>query len=277
MKAFDYKDLVQRNLGYIESKTQNRVAESTVLIAGCGIGSTIAEAAVRMGFRKFILIDGDHVSLSNLNRQAYRFSDVGLLKTEALAAHLRSINPEAEIQEVPIYLNADNISQYVAKSDLIFDTVDFLDLPAILALHDQCLLQKKHLITVMAAGWGAGAMYVPPSDRKTAWFRDFFSVPEELSASVTHSQLYAGFFQKIAPYLDPTILNAMATALKTMEDGKPCPAPQVSAGAFAAAALAATMAYRVLSEKPVTAAPELILIDQFGLTAQPGISIGGLE
>ncbi len=277
MKAFDYKELVQRNLGYIEASTQSQIAETRVLIAGCGIGSSIAEAAVRMGFRHFILVDGDHVSLSNLNRQAYRFEDVGALKTTALAALLRSINPEVQIEEVPQYLNAQNIHQYVAKSDLIFDTIDFLDLPAILALHDQCLLQKKPLITAMAAGWGSGAMYVPPSERKTSWFREFFSVPAELSASVTHSQLYAGFFRNLAPHLDPTILEAMSTALKVMKDGKPCPAPQVSAGAFAVASLAMTMAYRILSEKPVTTAPELILIDQFGITARSGVSIGGVK
>lgn len=272
---FNYQELVQRNLGYIETNTQNKIAQTKILIAGCGIGSTIAEAAVRMGFRNFILVDGDEVSLSNLNRQAYRFEDVGTLKTTALAKALRAINPEVEIQEVPFYLNAENIHQYVESSDLVFDTIDFLDLPAILALHDQCLLQKKPLITAVSAGWGAAAMFVPASDRKVSWFREFFSVPEELSASVTHSELYARFFMNLAPHLDPTILTAMSTALKVMEDGKPCPAPQVSAGAFAVASLAVTMAYRFLSGKPISAAPDLMLIDQYGITARSGITIGG--
>ena len=76
--AFDYPTLVKRNLGYISNDVQQKIAGTTLLIAGCGMGSAPAICAARTGFTKFILADGDVVDAHNLNRQFYTHADIGV-------------------------------------------------------------------------------------------------------------------------------------------------------------------------------------------------------
>ena len=189
-----YQELVERNLGYIDKETQNKISRTRLLIAGCGIGSTIAEAAVRMGFRHFTLVDGDTVSQNNLNRQSYRFDQVGKKKAQALAENLKAINPDASVEIVCEYLNLENVKKLVGRSDYIFDTIDFLDLTAILALHDEALKQEKPLITAVACGWGAAAVYVPGQSRHQSWIRDIFHIPNPIPDNMSYVETFSHFF-----------------------------------------------------------------------------------
>ena len=156
-----YHELTLRNTGYIADEVQEKVRATHLLIAGCGIGSSFAEAALRLGFENVTLADGDTVSAHNLNRQNFNAEDIGQSKVQALARRLRAINPAANVREFDAYLNPSNIVEMVAKADLIFDTIDFLDLVAIVALHDECRRQKKPAITALAVGWGAGCVVFP--------------------------------------------------------------------------------------------------------------------
>ena len=72
-----YAELTQRNVGYVSDDLQARIRATRVLIAGCGIGSSFAEAAVRLGFEHITLVDGDTVAATNLNRQTFTAEDVG--------------------------------------------------------------------------------------------------------------------------------------------------------------------------------------------------------
>ncbi len=67
---------------------------STAVIAVCGLGglgSNIAVSLARAGVGKLILIDFDQVDVSNLHRQQYKASQVGLDKTQALSQNLWEI------------------------------------------------------------------------------------------------------------------------------------------------------------------------------------------
>ena len=65
-QAFDYSTFVLRNNGYVSAEVQAKVRESTLMFAGCGIGSAPAIAAARFGFERFILVDGDVVRLEQV-------------------------------------------------------------------------------------------------------------------------------------------------------------------------------------------------------------------
>lgn len=87
-------NIFQRNV----KETTELLACKTVGIAGCGgLGSNIAVALTRAGIGKLVLLDFDIVEESNLNRQYFFQSDIGKLKTEALAEHLININPNIAI------------------------------------------------------------------------------------------------------------------------------------------------------------------------------------
>src|SRR5690349_9979884 len=93
----DYATFTARNRGYVSNDSQLRMRSARLMIAGCGIGSSSAICAARMGFENFVLVDGDVVDAHNLNRQFYDFSDVGRPKVEALKAAILRINPEAKV------------------------------------------------------------------------------------------------------------------------------------------------------------------------------------
>jgi molybdopterin/thiamine biosynthesis adenylyltransferase len=270
----EYDQLFLRNKGYIQPEVQEKIRTTRVLIAGCGVGSTIAEAAARMGFANMTLADGDIIEKHNLNRQAFGHSDIGGKKVTALAKRLKDINPEIKITEVPYWINETNAAELVGNNDLIFDTIDFLDLRTIVAVHDEANKQGKPVISAVSAGWGAAAVYFPPNHSSVSGFRNLFGLPETGSVeNSSYTKHFAVFMERVGMNIDPEVAQAMATALTIMEDGKPCPAPHVSAGSFAVASLSVTIAYRILAEKKVTASPYLILANIGGITSQQGIDL----
>lgn len=73
-----------------------RLAGATVAVFGLGgVGGSCAEALVRGGVGTLVLVDGDTVQESNLNRQAIAFcSTLGQRKVDAMEAMAHDINPE---------------------------------------------------------------------------------------------------------------------------------------------------------------------------------------
>lgn len=267
-----YNLLITRNKDYVAPSVQDKIRTSRLLIAGCGIGSSLAEAAVRLGFEHFILADGDVVDAHNLNRQFYVASDIGRPKVEALANRLRAINPQAKIEEFNDYLNPNNIQGLIERADIVFDTIDFLDLAGIVALHDEAMTQKKHLITALAIGWGGGCIYFPPGSAVT--FRDIFSLPKAGGVeNAGYTATFARVIERLNEKIAPEVVAAVAKALTIMEDGKPCPASQVAPGAFSVGALAATLLVRILAGQPVAPAPMLLIADMPTALTSGGIDL----
>lgn len=269
-----YGDLTLRNAGYVTPELQARIRSTRLLVAGCGLGSTIAEAAVRVGFERIVLADGDEVASHNLNRQAYAAADVGRQKVAALAARLRAINPGAQVREFDGLVGPESAPELVAGSDLVLDTIDFLDLAGITALHDEARRRGRPAISAMAAGWGAVAVYFPAGGACT--FRQLFGLPAEGPVEGrSYVEHFAAVIAKLQGVLMPEVARALAQAFTVMKDGKPCPAPQVAPGAAAVASLAMTAAVRVLAGLPVTAAPRMMVADMFSVCASPGVDLLG--
>jgi molybdopterin/thiamine biosynthesis adenylyltransferase len=269
----DYDELVLRNIGYISPQLQQDIRECRLLIAGCGIGSMLAEAATRLGFEKFILIDGDTVDKHNLNRQDYEAGDVGKPKVSQLAQRIKNINPYVDIQQYNTILAIDNADDIVSDADIVFDTIDFLDLSGIVALHDATRKQDKPMITALAIGWGGACVYFP---KGTEWtFRRIFQLPQSGSVeNASYVEHFEPIIQKLADFIDPQVVEVVGQALTIMQDGQPCPASQVSPGAFTVAALAATMIVRILSGLPVTEAPRMVIADMPTTLTCAGINLG---
>jgi hypothetical protein len=257
--AFNYDTFVTRNSGYVESETQQLIRQRRLLIAGCGLGASTAVAAARMGFQHFVLIDGDTVDAHNLNRQFYDFEDVGMPKVQALKKHLLRINPEAQVEAVQANLDQDNATALVAKVDIIFDTIDFLDLAAILALHTSAQSQGKPVFTALSIGYGAGVLYFPPDTKASLAAiiaHDMASAQGEGDAS--YAAVFGKIMARIGAHLDRQVVEQVAKALTIMEDGRPCPASQIAVGSFTVAALAVSMMHDMLAGKEVPASPHMV-------------------
>ncbi len=101
------------------------VKRATVGIAGLGgLGSTVAIALARLGVGALLLADFDIVEPSNLNRQQYFTDQIGMPKTEALAATLHRINPYLLYRSYPVRLTVENIPILYEKADVIVEALD---------------------------------------------------------------------------------------------------------------------------------------------------------
>lgn len=257
---FDYDIFVTRNKGYVDEAVQQKIRSSTLLIAGCGIGSSVAVCAARMGFRNFVLVDGDVVDAHNLNRQFYDFADIGKPKVEGLKEKILRINPEAKVEAINAYLDPSNTDAIVKKADIIFDTVDFLDLEAILGLHTAAKKYHAELFTALSIGYGAGVLYFPASSAISLvdiMENDVRSAKNEGDES--YANVFSKIMGRIGAHLDKQVVEQVAKALTIMEDGKPCPASQIAVGSFTIAAMAVSMMHDVLAGLPTPTAPTMVV------------------
>ena len=100
-----------RNRLYVSEREQSIIKDYKIFLGGAGIGSIIAECALRFGFEHITIVDGDKIERSNLNRQNYTENDIGRYKAECLAERLLSINPDAQIDFHTEFLTPDNIEE----------------------------------------------------------------------------------------------------------------------------------------------------------------------
>ena len=86
--------------------SMEKLFHSRVAVFGIGgVGSYVAEALARSGVGELVLVDQDTVSLSNINRQLIATHDtLGMLKVEAMAQRIHSINPNALVEVHPFFI-----------------------------------------------------------------------------------------------------------------------------------------------------------------------------
>lgn len=86
-----------------------------------GVGSFAAEALARGGVGHITLVDGDTVSITNINRQLIALhSTVGKEKTAVMAERIVDISPETEVETYPVVYGAEN------RDLLDFSTYDYV-------------------------------------------------------------------------------------------------------------------------------------------------------
>jgi molybdopterin/thiamine biosynthesis adenylyltransferase len=269
-EVIEYAEFIKRNRGYIDSDLQRKIRQTKLLIAGCGVGSTTAEAAIRLGFENITLIDADSVSVHNLNRQCFVASDIGRAKVCALSQRLKAINPNSKITELNAWVATENAHQLVENADFVIDTIDFLDLSAIIALHDECHLQHIPVVSGFSAGMGSVAIFFEPGNPCT--FRSLFDIPASGSVNnMSYVEKFSKVMDTLKNVFDSNVHQAISKSLEIMEDGKPCPAPHLSIGAFSLAALTMTIVVGYLSGRRITAAPQMIIDNLIDLIQKPGI------
>lgn len=110
-----------------------KMKRAHVGIAGLGgLGSNIAAALVRSGIGRLTVADFDTVELSNINRQLYTPSHIGMKKTDALTALLHEIDPFCEIEAHHVRVDADNAALLFGGCDIVCEAFDGAEQKAML-------------------------------------------------------------------------------------------------------------------------------------------------
>jgi hypothetical protein len=179
----------RRNLVAIPDESGERSARSTaagskrVAIVGAGsVGSKVAEALLRSGVHRLVLIDGDVMLPANLERHALDWRDVGFRKVKALKRRLLQIVPGADIEEIADNLNWQRSARThawqvaaFAECDVIVDATG--DVPTALFLGAVADANKRPFVSVEVFEGGIGVLIgtcVPNRDPPYARARSAF-------------------------------------------------------------------------------------------------------
>ena len=153
-------------------------SSATVAICGLGgLGSNIAIALVRAGVGKLILIDFDRVDITNLHRQQYKISQIGMHKTDALTVNLREIAPYIELEVHTERITEDNVITLLQDADIICEAFDDAECKAMLTNTVLSEMPDKYLV----AASGMAGMGVTNSIRTRRITSRFYLCGDETS------------------------------------------------------------------------------------------------
>ncbi len=144
------RHLVLREIG---GAGQQALKAARVLLVGMGgLGSAAAPMLAAAGVGTLGLVDGDTVSLSNLQRQTlYTTADIGRPKVEAAAERLGGLNPEVTLRRHCVMLDVDTASALVEGYDLVLDGTD--DFATRFAVNAACVEAGRPLVSGAIERW----------------------------------------------------------------------------------------------------------------------------
>ena len=122
-------------------------SSATVAICGLGgLGSNIAISLARAGVGRLILIDFDRVDISNLHRQQYKATQIGMYKTDALAENLKEIAPHISLEMHIERITEDNAVKLLQGADIVCEAFDDAECKAVLTNTVLSELPDKYLV-----------------------------------------------------------------------------------------------------------------------------------
>ena len=131
----------------------DKLSKSTVAVFGVGgVGSYAAEAIVRSGLGKIILVDYDIIDISNINRQVHATTKtVGRPKVEVMKERLLEINPNLQIHIFNEKYNEET-REFLLKEeyDYVIDAIDMVSSKIDLII--SCKTMGIPIISSMGAG-----------------------------------------------------------------------------------------------------------------------------
>jgi sulfur-carrier protein adenylyltransferase/sulfurtransferase len=125
---------------------QEKLKNARVLVIGAGgLGCPALLYLAAAGVGTIGIIDGDLVSLSNLNRQVlFGENDIGINKALAASNYLKTKYTDIEIHCIPEFISTQNAIEIIGAHDLIIDGSD--NFPTRYLVNDACVLLKKPLV-----------------------------------------------------------------------------------------------------------------------------------
>jgi len=170
------RHIVLREVGGVG---QARLKAARVLVIGAGgLGSPLVLYLAAAGIGTIGIVDDDHVSLSNLQRQiAHRTADVGRAKTESAANAIHAINPGVTVEMHPFRLDASNALELIARYDIVADGSD--NFTTRFLVNDAAFFAKRTLVSAAVTEFDGQLATYKAYDRSGAYpcYRCLFPEP----------------------------------------------------------------------------------------------------
>lgn len=245
-----YQEMMSRNWAFISPEEQEKIRNTRILLAGCGLGSNIGVLAVQTGFTKFVVVDDDVVEVSNLNRQAFDRRHLGQNKALALKSILEEKSEIVEVEAHPVKITPDNAEKFVSKADVIVNTVDFDE--TVYTINEIARKQGKPVFFPINIGWAHGFCLVFTSKSAT--------LEELVGGKIVNDE--ERFFMNLTNnlknyHLPDYLLQKFDEVMKIREEKGN---PQLGLGAFIVSAVMIDSIVRSIFELPLKVAPEPMTI-----------------
>lgn len=149
------ESLYTRTEMLVKTEGLQRLQSMHVLVVGLGgVGGAAAEMLCRSGVGRLTLVDGDRVSVTNINRQLIATErTVGRPKTELFAERFKEINPQCDVRLVTEFLRDDRMVELLESEryDYVVDAIDTLS-PKVFLLYHAHRLQLPVVSSMGSAG-----------------------------------------------------------------------------------------------------------------------------
>ena len=175
----------------IDAEGQLRLAQATVLMIGAGgLGSAASIYLAAGGVGHIILVDFDRVDLSNLQRQIlYKTADIGRLKVESGADHLRALNPDVKLTLIGRMLAEDELADYAMQADIIVDASD--NFATRFAVNRASVATGTPLVSAAAIRFEAQISVFNPNHETSPCYRCLYKEDSEVEATCTANGVLA--------------------------------------------------------------------------------------
>ena len=188
-------------------KLQQTFSAATVAVCGLGgLGSNISVSLALAGIGRLILIDFDRVDITNLHRQQYKASQIGVFKTEALSENLKEIAPYVELQTHSVRIDESNAFGLLKEADIICEAFDNAECKAMLTNTVLSELPDKYLV----AASGMAGMGVTNSIKTRRITSRFYLCGDETSEVSENIGLVAPRVALCAAHQALTVLRILA-------------------------------------------------------------------
>jgi molybdopterin-synthase adenylyltransferase len=247
----NYEVLYDRNKIYITNELQKKIRNTTLLFGGCGLGSNIASLAVRTGFEKIIIADGDKVSVSNLNRQYFETSDIGNNKARALCAKLEKINPDSKISVIDKYITEKDLEELIDRADVIINTLDYS--AAFVKLINISCEKGKTVIVPFNIGFG---VVIVIFNNKSKSISEIIGSEGDFDSDL---QLYEKLMNNLNYRLPDTVSSKLLEIFEHIKEKKY--SPQLGVASSINSAIIVTIIMLIIEGKEIPLAPNVINLD----------------
>ena len=153
----------------------DRIRHSHICVIGIGgVGSWAVEALARTGVGQITLVDGDEISMSNMNRQIHTLeSSLGKQKVEVMRDRVLDINSRCKCNVIDTFIDEDNHRkilerEYVDKRyDCVIDAIDSIKYKAMMIYC--CKRNKIPIVTTGGAGGLTDPTKIEVADLARTW------------------------------------------------------------------------------------------------------------
>lgn len=134
-------------------KSQESIKAATVVVVGLGgLGCPAALYLAAAGIGRLILVDGDNIELSNLQRQIlFREKDVGEPKAKIAAKRLKKLNPHVKVEYQIEQVDRQGLVGLVEQAELVLDCTDNMQTRQ--EINRTTVAYSKPLVSAAAMGW----------------------------------------------------------------------------------------------------------------------------